>query len=171
MRGVAARVRRAAGERLRDAERAGDMKSVWDLAMRGELKLRLSALSENQTPQWGKMSAARMVVHIADSFRSSIGELYVKPKWSPLQYSPLRDWVIYRLPFPKNVPTAPELVARVPGEYAAEVALLESLIDRFATRHREGAWPVHAAFGRLSGDDWGVLMYRHTDHHFRQFGI
>jgi len=26
-------------------------------------------------------------------------------------------------------------------------------------------------FGRLSAKQWGVLMYRHVDHHLRQFGV
>lgn len=29
----------------------------------------------------------------------------------------------------------------------------------------------HPIFGRMSVRDWGVLLYKHTDHHFRQFGI
>ena len=26
-------------------------------------------------------------------------------------------------------------------------------------------------FGQLSNDEWGVLGYRHLDHHLRQFGV
>jgi hypothetical protein len=63
------------------------------------------------------------------------------------------------------------LIARHPGEWTADVRELTGLVDRFATRDRAGAWPDHALFGSMTGDDWGVLMYRHTDHHFRQFGI
>jgi len=25
-------------------------------------------------------------------------------------------------------------------------------------------------FGKLSGKEWGELMYKHIDHHLRQFG-
>ena len=31
-------------------------------------------------------------------------------------------------------------------------------------------WPDHPAFGALSRRAWGVLIYRHMDHHLRQFG-
>jgi hypothetical protein len=33
------------------------------------------------------------------------------------------------------------------------------------------AAPEHPAFGRLSGRAWGALVYRHMDHHLRQFGL
>lgn len=147
------------------------MKSACQQAVREELKSRLAKLRQNQTPGWGKMTAGRMVVHIADSFRSALGELTIKPRGGPMRYPPLRQLIIYWVPFPKNLPTAPELIARQPGEWASDVKKLAALIDKFGTRDRHSAWPDHGAFGSLSADEWGVLMYRHTDHHFRQFGI
>ena len=30
---------------------------------------------------------------------------------------------------------------------------------------------AHPAFGKLSPRAWGVLAWRHTDHHLRQFGV
>ena len=29
---------------------------------------------------------------------------------------------------------------------------------------------VHSFFGTMSGAEWGVLQYKHLDHHLRQFG-
>jgi hypothetical protein len=26
-------------------------------------------------------------------------------------------------------------------------------------------------FGKITGAQWGRLLYRHTDHHFTQFGV
>ena len=28
----------------------------------------------------------------------------------------------------------------------------------------------HSFFGRLTPEEWAVLMYKHVDHHLRQFG-
>jgi hypothetical protein len=67
--------------------------------------------------------------------------------------------------------TAPELLARAPAAWNGEVEALGATIDRFAGRTPSGSWLPHPAFGRLSGRAWGVLSYRHMDHHFRQFGI
>jgi hypothetical protein len=147
------------------------MKSVWQQATLQELQDRLVTLTPDRRGRWGKMTAPQMVVHIADSFRSSLGDLHVKSKDLPLRYTPLKQLVIYWLPFPKNAPTAPELIARKPGDWSSDLGQLHELMNRFVLRNPKDSWPDHAAFGRLSGAQWGVLMYRHTDHHFRQFGI
>ena len=35
----------------------------------------------------------------------------------------------------------------------------------------DAEWQEHPAFGRLARRAWGVLAYRHLDHHLRQFGV
>jgi hypothetical protein len=50
------------------------------------------------------------------------------------------------------------------------VADLKALVDRFTPRGAGGRWPEHPAFGKLTERAWGVLVYRHMDHHLRQFG-
>lgn len=147
------------------------MKSVWQETTRRELKERLANLTPDRPARWGRFSAPRMVAHVTDSFRSAIGELAVKPKNLPLRYPPLKQVIIYWLPFPKNAPTAPELLARQPGEWSSDIASLQALVDRFAACDPGGPWPDHAAFGSLTGAQWGILMYRHADHHLRQFGV
>jgi hypothetical protein len=44
---------------------------------------------------------------------------------------------------------------------------VRSLLDRCADL-QAGA---HPSFGRLSGREWGILVYKHTDHRLRQFGV
>ena len=147
------------------------MKSMWQEATQREMADRLAGLAPDRAAQWGRMTAPRMVAHLTQSFKSAVGELRVAPRSGPLRYSPLKELVIYWLPFPKNVPTSPEMLALEPMEWAADVAQLQDLMRRFAAKDPKSAWPEHAAFGRLSGAQWGILMYRHADHHFRQFGV
>jgi len=99
------------------------------------------------------------------------GELPCTPKNLPIRYSPLKELIIYALPFPKGAPTAPELLERAPGEWSADVTELRTLLKQFAKRGPAGTAPEHPAFGRMTGRHWGVLVYRHTDHHLRQFGV
>jgi hypothetical protein len=87
-----------------------------------------------------------------------------------LRYPPLKQFIVYLAPFPKNVPTAPELLARPPGDWAGDVTALLSLVDRVVARGQSATWGQHPLFGALSPSGWGVLMYRHVDHHLRQFG-
>jgi Protein of unknown function (DUF1569) len=118
------------------------------------------------------MSAQQMVCHLGESLKMALGELLVAPKNLPIRYPPLKQLIIYLAPFPKNAPTAPELVITVtPNEWARDVRTLTALMDRFAARGQDGPWVDHPAFGRLSPRAWGVLVYRHMDHHLRQFGV
>ena len=80
---------------------------------------------------------------------------------------------VYVLPFPRNAPTARELLSTLPGDWAADVALFSRLCEELAERAADSRspWPEHPFFGRLSRRDWGALGYRHTDHHLRQFGV
>lgn len=146
------------------------MQTLWNADDRTALLNRFDGLSPNATPRWGTMNAPRMVTHVTDALRAGLGELAVSPKRSPLGRWPLNTLVIYYLPWPKGAPTAPELLARAPVAWSDELHTLRSAVDRFAARDPRGAWAVHAAFGAIDGDAWGRLMYRHLDHHLRQFG-
>ncbi len=92
------------------------------------------------------------------------------PNPLPIRYPPLKQFIVYLAPFPKNLPTAPELLARSPRDWHADVADLQALVHRFTPRGAGGRWPEHPAFGKLSERAWGVLVYRHMDHHLKQFG-
>jgi Protein of unknown function (DUF1569) len=146
-------------------------KTMFGAAARQELQGRLARLAPDRVPRWGKLNAPRMVAHLADSLKMALGELDVAPKKTPLRLPVLKQLVIYLLPWPKGTPTAPELLRRAPAAWNGEVVGLSELIERFATRSVRDAWPPHPAFGTMSGRDWGALVYKHCDHHFRQFGV
>jgi hypothetical protein len=148
------------------------MKTMWESGAAREIRDRVDRLSADRTGQWGRMSPQQMVCHLSESLKMALGELRVAPKRLPLRYPPLKQFVVYVASFPKNAPTAPELiVAATPQPWSDDVATLRTLIDRFTARASASEWPDHPAFGRLSGRAWGVLAYRHIDHHLRQFGV
>ena len=147
------------------------MKSIFNPAVHRELQDRVQRLTPQQQPRWGRMSAAQMVAHLTDSLKMASGELEVAPKKVPIRFSPLKELVLYVLPMPKGLPTAPELIRRKPGEWTAEVATLREQLNGLVERGAEALAPAHPAFGTLSAKQWGVLVYRHMDHHLRQFGV
>ena len=147
------------------------MKSLHDPASRTELLTRANSLSPSSASRWGHLTAPAMLCHITDSLRMATGELPTRSKNSVLRHWPLKYLIVYLMPFPKGAPTAPELRARAPGEWDAEQANFSSAIERFAARDRGLPLPEHPAFGTLSARAWGVLGYRHLDHHLRQFGV
>lgn len=147
------------------------MPTVWNPTQREQLLARLSQLDPAAAPRWGTMSPPHMVTHITDQMRIALGELPCKRINVPFRYFPLRELVVYVLPWPKGAPTAPEMIARAPQQWDDEIAQFERAIARVLGRHEHGSFTEHPAFGNLSQRAWGVLMYRHIDHHLRQFGV
>jgi hypothetical protein len=158
-------------ESVNRAEVVSMAKSIFDAARRQELQMRLARLAPDQAPRWGKFTAPRMVVHLADAMKMAFGDLPTKPRRSALRFPVVKHLVIYIMPWPKGVPTAPELLARAPDAWNGEVVTLSALIERFGKESDRKSWPPHPAFGALSRRTWGALVYRHADHHFQQFGI
>jgi hypothetical protein len=57
-----------------------------------------------------------------------------------------------------------------PVDFAADVADVETLLQRIKARDNSQDWPRHPIFGRMSQRAWLRWAYLHTDHHLRQFG-
>ncbi len=144
--------------------------TIWSSTDREDVLRRFQHLSPSATPKWGRLDAPRMVTHVTDALRAGLGEVALMPKVSPLSVWPVNTLVMFYLPWPRNAPTAPELLIRKPLEWTTELAALKSAMTRFVAREIDGPWAEHAAFGKIDGRQWGRLMYRHMDHHLTQFG-
>ena len=146
------------------------MPNIWDPGAADALVGRVRRLSPDRRPLWGRMSCVQMIVHAADACGLYLGEITAAFRPSVLRYPPLKQLVVYALPFPRHVSTSPELLIRQPGEWSQEVDVLCAAIRRFEAAHGRTDWPRHPVFGRLTPRAVGVLAWRHTDHHLRQFG-
>jgi hypothetical protein len=148
------------------------MKTFWDRSTREEICARVAKLSPDARPQWGKFTSAQMLAHLNDAMRMATGELATAAKPTPLKRWPVKQLVVYLMPWPKGAPTAPELLARCSqADLATEQAQFKQIADQLATKSASERWPEHPAFGALTHKAWGVLKYRHADHHLRQFGL
>jgi hypothetical protein len=148
------------------------MKSLAKVEARQEILDRVSRLAPDSRPRWGKMSVGQVICHLTDNMRMVLGEIETRSKNKKLfQTFPVKKLVIYWLPWPKGVPTAPELLVTAPATFQADADRLRALVERFAVEADGTEGRVHPLFGRLSAADWGVLQYRHFDHHLGQFGV
>ena len=147
------------------------MRTMFNDEDRASMLTRIDRVASGARPRWGKMNAERMLAHLVESVRMAIGEIAPRPKKLPIRYFPLKQLIIYWLPFPKGAPTAPELLPKETGSIDSNRAELARLVRLFSERAAQTAWPDHPAFGRLTKQAWGVLVYRHFDHHLRQFGV
>lgn len=147
------------------------MGSILNEAERAEIVRRLQSLSVSSTKRWGSMDVVSMLQHLRLSARMTVGELSVlSANKRAFQKFPLKHLLLYVLPFPKGAPTANELKPVDAATFDEERAALLELIERIGTGPREGAGPDHPLFGPMSWREWGVVTYKHADHHLKQFG-
>ena len=147
------------------------MGSILNESERAEVVKRLQSLSASSTARWGTMNVESMLHHLNLSARMALGELpVVSVNKRVFQMFPLKHLALYVLPFPKGAPTAPELKAVDAATFEAERAALLELLERIGTGPREGEAPAHPLFGPLTRREWGVVTYKHSDHHLKQFG-
>ena len=150
------------------------MKNLFDPARATELRERIQRLRPDSPRVWGKMTAPQAMAHCAVALEWAVGDT-VAPR---MMIGRVIGGVVRRLavrnddPMVKNAPTSPDLRIADQRELATERARLTSLIERFSTGG-PGACTTHphSFFGRMTPDEWAVLLDKHVDHHLRQFGV
>jgi hypothetical protein len=148
------------------------MATIFDPAIRHALVDRVARLRPETSGRWGRLTCPQMLAHVNDAMRMGLGDLPTRPMNQPLRFPGIKHVIIFIAPWPKSVETAPELLTRVDAaSWDREREDFPALLARFGARAGAATWPVHPLFGRLSRRAWGVLMYRHADHHLTQFGV
>ena len=137
-----------------------------------EIISRVDRLQPGAQRQWGKMDLAQMMAHCSAALDMASGRLvlprlfigrligrFIKPIYSNDK------------PFSQNNPTDPKLVVSDQRDFFREREQLKLKVRQFheggeakCTRH------PHPFFGSLTPREWGIGMYKHLDHHLRQFG-
>jgi len=56
------------------------MPSLYEEQSRAALKRRVSTLTAETTPRWGKFTAPQMLAHVNDALRMYLGDLPVAPR-------------------------------------------------------------------------------------------
>src|SRR5512140_1560511 len=147
------------------------MKSLFNTADRNEILGRLESLQAGSVRQWGKMTCPQMLCHLSIALETGTGDRPMKQSFLGHILAPfVTRMVLGEKPFGRNGPTDPSFVVADERDFTVERTRLTALIRRLADRGAaEASKQTHPFFGRLSGEQWGVLMYKHIDHHLRQF--
>lgn len=158
-------------ERETKGRKEANMGTILDEADRAEIVKRMQSLSASSNRKWGSMDVTAMLQHLSLSARMTLGELAVPSSNKRVfQVFPLKHLILYVLPFPKGAPTAPLLKPSEGASFEAERASLLEMLERIGTGPRDGVGPAHPLFGSMTWREWGVVTYKHADHHLRQFG-
>jgi hypothetical protein len=150
------------------------MINLFEAARVEEVKERLGRLRPESEGQWGKMNVAQAVAHCSTAMEWAVGDT-IGPRMFVGRI--IGRWIKPKVlgddqPMRRNSPTAPTLVIADDRNLEEERKRLCALIDRFAAAGPKGCTThPHSFFGRMTAEEWAILMYKHLDHHLRQFGV
>jgi hypothetical protein len=149
------------------------MKNLFESSRVQEVKERMACLTPTSQREWGSMSVAQMLAHCSIGMHTASGEAQPPRLLIGRILGPLIKPLALKNddPMRKNSPTAPIFLVKNEQDFETERTRLLELIDNFAAAGPAGCTThPHAFFGRLKPDEWAILMYKHVDHHLRQFG-
>ncbi|MBL7744399.1 MAG: DUF1569 domain-containing protein, partial [Chitinophagaceae bacterium] len=132
---------------------------------------RINSLNQQSNAQWGKMNVSQMARHCALCEDMFLGKLVIKRVFIGRL---IGGMVLKKLlkddkPFGKNSPTSPVLkTTGENGDLEQQKKEWISRIEQYAGYNNEGF--VHPFFGPMTMEQVGRFVYKHADHHLRQFG-
>ncbi len=135
---------------------------------------RINKLNNNATSQWGKMNVAQMLAHCNITYEMIFDNIHKVPNWFMKFILKLfvKNKVVDEKPYPKNNPTAPAFIIKGDKNFDTEKARLIEFITKVqamgvvAFEGKESH-----SFGILTSTEWNNMMYKHLDHHLKQFGV
>ena len=150
------------------------MKDLFDAARVEEVKQRIARLRPDSERQWGKMNAPQALAHCSRGFELASGDMRPPRVLIGRIIGPIIKPKVFENdePLRRNSPTVKGLVTQDDRDLAEERARLYGVIDRFVAAGPKGCTThPHTFFGPLTPEQWAILMYKHLDHHLRQFGV
>lgn len=153
------------------------MKDLFDPLLVENTKQRILQLRPESERQWGSMAVAQTLAHCTSGFEMAMGVIHAKRAPFPANLlGPLIKPLVLRgdKPLRRNSPSAPELFRAdaTNCEFTSERSRLIAAIENFASEGPTGCTrDPHPFFGPLKPQQWAILMYKHVDHHLRQFGV
>jgi hypothetical protein len=149
------------------------MANIFNIESNADLVERLEKLRPDAKAQWGKMNAPQMVLHAQKPLDIAEGTLMMKRGligW--LFGKTAKNDFLNNPSFKKNLPTAKLFKVTNQPDFEKEKETLIKQVIRF---REEGPSVIknteHPFFGKMTEEEWGILQYKHLDHHLRQFGV
>ncbi|GGG14051.1 DUF1569 domain-containing protein [Pontibacter amylolyticus] len=150
------------------------MKSIFDKPSRDEIIGRIAFLNAGSSVQWGKMNVFQMVEHNTywngwmlgkdgHTYKQAfLGKVFGKMA--------LRKMIKDEEPFDRNIPTSSQFKAKeTTGDLEAEKLKWIALTKAYENYDNPAF--IHDFFGKMTKEQIGILVYKHSDHHLRQFGV
>jgi hypothetical protein len=147
------------------------MKSIYNPTDNSELVQRINQLNLNSKAQWGKMSVDQMLKHTNAASEVAFGKQELKINFLMKLVGKLMKNKVFNSEFKKNSPTAPEFIFKDSYDFETSKNELIKNVQLLQDGHTTIKVMNHPFWGKMTYEDWDKLMYKHLDHHLRQFGV
>ncbi|MGL2987761.1 DUF1569 domain-containing protein [Flavobacterium sp. RSSA_27] len=147
------------------------MPSIYTASDNAILVERIQNLNTNSTPLWGKMSVDQMCEHCIAAINVAFGKQDLTISFPMRLLGRLLKNKAFNSDFGKNSPTAKEFRITGHSDFEKSQTQLIACVQEFAKGTSVIKVMQHPFWGKMSYEDWDKLMYRHLDHHLRQFGV
>lgn len=149
------------------------MKDIFNQSHAEEILNRIDNLDQNSKPQWGKMDVAQMLAHCSSFQDIAMGNAIPSRGWLGILIGKFVKPIIYNdKPLPKNMSTIPNILIVDEKEFETEKETLKQKIITFQSNGPQKCTNhPHPFFGKLTSEQWGKGIYKHLDHHLKQFGV
>ncbi|MGE0431064.1 MAG: DUF1569 domain-containing protein [Planctomycetota bacterium] len=131
---------------------------------------RVDRLTPGSPRKWGKMTVDEAVVHMTDALRICTSEVPAKDGSNFFTRVFLKPLMLYA-PWPKGAPTPPAAKTNKPESWDSDIAKLKEMLKRVAAMGPDDTWGVHPMLGHISAKHAHRMMWRHANHHLRQFSV
>ncbi|MCU0394465.1 MAG: DUF1569 domain-containing protein [Chitinophagaceae bacterium] len=132
---------------------------------------RIASVQPTSPRQWGTMTPQEMCWHCRQQLEFVLQPSPVKVMNTMLRFQPFKWLAIFVIPWPKGSPTAPSMDAHkshpAVGDMLTEKQLLLHALE--AVIRKPDIRATHPLFGSMGKNYWGRLIWKHLDHHLRQF--
>jgi len=147
------------------------MKNIFDKEVKDEILIRIGNLKVDSNRNWGKMTITQMFAHLTRAIKIPKGETKIKRAFIGRILAPFFKSLYYNdKPYPKNMKMGIDPHIPDAKYFEIEKRKLMKIVDEFSEYYSSKcASNPHPFFGYLTSEQWGKAVYKHIDHHLRQF--
>lgn len=149
------------------------MNSIFESTHTNHILRRIDKLTINSQPKWGKMNVSQMLAHCSAFQDIAIGYSAPRRSWLGILLGRFAKPILYNdKPLACNLPTIPDILITGEKDFETEKERLKQKLIRLQKNGPETCTDhPHPFFGKLTSEQWGRGIYKHLDHHLRQFGV
>ncbi|WP_179353779.1 DUF1569 domain-containing protein [Winogradskyella vidalii] len=150
------------------------MKTIFNNNTRAQLISRIEKLNNESERQWGKMNVIQMLKHntywngwILGTEHHTYKQAFIGKIFGKIA---LKRMIKDDKPFAKNIPTSDQFKPQAKvGDLESEKLNWIDMLRNY--KNYNNPYFIHDFFGKMTKEQIGILVYKHTDHHLKQFGV